>query len=165
MQIPYRKPGKYALEKPDPQISQARFDELTKKLDKLKNVTRPPAIAEVKRLAMTGYFSENYAYQIAKGRLRGINNRIITIEAELNRAQIIRPKNKDIIEIGHTVTVNYDGVEKTYQILGSAETDPASGHISHNSPLGQALLDHKIGDIIIFKAGGTEKQITILNIE
>jgi transcription elongation factor GreA len=134
-------------------------------LDKLKNVSRPPAIAEVKRLAMMGDFSENYAYQIAKGRLRGINNRILAIEAELNRAEIIKPKNTNFVQIGHTVTLETCGKQRIYQILGSAETDPASGKISHNSPLGNALIGHYVGEKVLVHQGDHSKEYTILKID
>jgi len=55
----------------------AKHRELCDKLDRLKNVSQPHAIKEVKRLALDGDFSENHAYSMAKGRLRSINQRII----------------------------------------------------------------------------------------
>ena len=91
-------------------------------------------------------FSENAGYQMAKSRLRGINRRIDEIEDLLKRAEIIAPqKDASQVELGHLVTLEINGREKKFRLLGSAETDPQNGIISHNSPLGAALLGKKIG--------------------
>ena len=152
MRVPIRKSEKYTYLKTDPCITQAKFDELTKKLDRLIKVNRPRESAEVQRLAMMGDFSENVGYQVAKGRLRGINQRILDITDLLKKAEIIRPdKNDNSVQIGNWVTLEQSGREKTYQILGSEETNPTAGIISHNSPLGAALLGKRVGDAFEIK--------------
>lgn len=159
-----RKPKKPSQAATDPLITEAKFAELKKKLEKLQH-TRPHAAAEVARLAELGDFSENVEYQLAKGRLRGINNAILKTENELNRAVIITPKKQtDTIQIGHTVTIETDGKEKTYQILGSSETNPGKGIISYNSPMGEALLGHCVGDVVAVKIASTERMYTIRKI-
>jgi transcription elongation factor GreA len=149
MRVPIRKSEKYTNLKTDPYITQAKFDELKKKVARLINVSRPREAEEVKRLALMGDFSENVGYQIAKGRLRGINQRILDIENLLKNAEIIQAgQDSDTVEIGHLVTLEVNGKEKIYQILGSEETNPTAGVISRNSPLGSALIGRKIGDLI-----------------
>ncbi|MDD4333332.1 MAG: GreA/GreB family elongation factor [Patescibacteria group bacterium] len=149
MLVPIRKPGKYTHAKPDPYITEEKFIELKNKLEKLKNFSRPRAAEEVKHLALDGDFSENHAYQMAKGRLRGINQHILDIEDHLKRAIIIKPQiNTDKVRLGCQVTVETNGKIKTYLILGSSETDPNTGVISHNSPLGSTLLNKKVGDTV-----------------
>lgn len=149
MRVPIRKSEKYTTLKTDPYITQAKFDELTIKVARLINVKRPQEAEEVKRLALMGDFSENVGYQIAKGRLRGINQRIIDIENLLKSAEIIhQDKNSKDAQIGNFVTLERDGKLKTYQILGSEETNPTAGVISQNSPLGSALIGKCLGDII-----------------
>ncbi len=151
MQIPYRKPGKYMTQKPDHSLTQAKFNELQKKLDKLY-ATRPQAAKEVARLAELGDFSENVEYQLAKGRLRRINQNILELEFTLKNAEIITPtKNNKIVNLGHTVMLEINNKIKHYQILGSAETNPNKNIISQNSPLGSALLGKKVGDEIEIK--------------
>lgn len=146
MRTPIRKMGKYTYLKTDPCITQDKFDELTKKLNHLVNFKRPKEAEEVKRLALMGDFSENAGYQIAKGRLRGINQRIIDIENLLKSAEIIQPDlNNDIIQLGNSVILSRNGQEKEYLILGSEETNPGAGVISHHSPLGAALIGRKVG--------------------
>lgn len=166
MQTPYRKPSKFSYIKPDPQITEAKFNELKTKLDKLKNKTRFKAMEEVRIHAENGDFSENAAYQIAKGRLRGINQKILDLENHLKVAIIIKPnKNKDTVQLGSRVTVTYDNKQRTYEILGSAETDPVRGIISHNSPIGAALLRHHVGDEVKINLASKDVTYKILKIE
>jgi transcription elongation factor GreA len=166
MQTPQRKLGKYAHLKPDPHLTEAKYLDLKYKLERLKKHSQPKAIDEVKRLAEMGDFSENAAYQIAKGRLRGINQGIIDIENHLKRAIIIKTSaNKETVQLGHFVTVLINGKEKTYQLLGSSETNPSLGVISHNSPLGSALLGSRLGEIIKVKMLNGIKDYKIIKIE
>jgi len=155
MQVPKRKGGKYTYIKPDPNLTQEKFDALKKEKENIIKNVRPPLIAEVKTLAELGDFSENAAYQIAKGRLRGLNQRILDIEDQIKNVQIINPsQNTDTISLGHRVTIETNNKQQTFQILGSAETNPGKGIISHNSLLGKALMGRKIGDEIILNLAG-----------
>jgi transcription elongation factor GreA len=145
MQQPIRKADKYLRGKPDPKMTQAKFDKLAADLARMKKM-QPPLAAEVKRLAAMGDFSENAAYQIAKGSLRGLNQRMLDIEDQLINAEIIQPnQNRTAVGLGSFVTVETSGRTKKFQILGSTETDPARGIISASSPIGSALLGKKIG--------------------
>lgn len=164
MQIPYRKPGKYANESLDPLLTQEKFDELTKQLERLIK-SRKTVAKEVARLAEFGDFSENVEYQLAKGRLRGINNRILVLEHQLNQAQIISPEKANTVQIGNTVTIHDGDKQKTYQILGSTEADPTKGIISYTSPIGSALLGKKLGDTATIELPGKTMDYTIVNIE
>jgi len=149
MQTPIRKYDKIPRQKSDPHITEDKFNELIAKKDRLIKISRPKEAAEVQRMALMGDFSENAGYQLAKSRLRGINNKVTEIEDLLARAEIISsPHNKEEVELGSVVVLEKKGLQKEYRILGSAETNPDKGIISHNSPLGQALLGKKIGEII-----------------
>jgi len=164
MQLPKRKPGKYANTPLDPFLTQKKFDELTAKLHTLKNHSRYKAAAEVSRLAELGDFSENVEYQLAKRKLRGINSAILKIAYQVDHAQIISPKKGTNIQIGNTVTVTIDKKEKIYQILGRSEIDLQKGIISHTSPIGAALMGHRIGDTIEVVLPNKIVSYTILNI-
>ena len=164
MQVPYRKPGKYSLLPKDPVMTKAKLFELQKKLEKLKSI-QPAAAKEVTRLAELGDFSENVEYQLAKGRLRGINQGILDLEKQINSADIITaPKQNKRIEVGHTIVVEVNGKEKQFQILGSSESKPEFGIISQNSPIGSALLGHEVGDSIEILVGNKKIQYTIVKI-
>lgn len=164
MQLPYRKPTKFSHITLDPLISQEKFDELTKKQAKLKE-DRKKVAKDVARLAEFGDFSENVEYQLAKGRLRKINEQLLITEAHLNHATIVKKKNTGVVEIGSTVTVTTDDKEKTFHILGSSETNPIKGIISYTSPIGSALIGHTIGETIEIFIAGKPRTYTITHIQ
>ena len=164
MQTPYRKLGKYALQANDPYLSQDKVLELQQELDKLLK-KRPQAASEVSRLAELGDFSENVEYQLAKGRLRGINGAITKIQAQLNSAIVINQKGgSSFVTLGSKILVKVDGKEKQYEILGSSESKPEKGIISHNSPIAQLFLDKEVGDKVILKLKDREVEYEILEI-
>jgi len=162
MQLPYRKPGKYTNVPNDPLMTGHKLAELKTDLERIKK-QRPKAAAEVARLAELGDFSENVEYQQAKGKLRGINSRITTLEFQINHAEIIEPSDSGVVEIGSTVTVDIEGTKKTYTILGSSETDPARQVISYTSPLGELLMGKTVGDTVAL-ATAPERSIRIVSI-
>ncbi|HTW96240.1 MAG TPA: GreA/GreB family elongation factor [Candidatus Methylomirabilis sp.] len=165
MRQPIRKADKYLRGKPDPRMTEAKFKELEADLARMKKV-RPPLAAEVKRLAAMGDFSENAAYQIAKGRLRGLNQHILDVEDQLAHAEIIQPnKNKTQVGLGSLVTVAAGNQTKTFQILGSAETNPAAGIISSSSPLGTALLGRKTGETFALRLANKTLEYKIIKID
>ena len=165
MRTPTRKLGTYSHLKPDQNITAEKYNKLKTEYNKLKKYVRPPAIKEVKRLALMGDFSENTAYQIAKGRLRGINQRLIDIENLLKRSEIINPdKNRNIVQLGSQVKVEIDKQIKKFTILGSTETDPSTGIISHNSPIGKALMNKKVDNEFIIKIKNKDLKCKILKI-
>jgi len=156
MQLPKRKPGKYTNVSFDPFVTQKKYDTWERTVTRLKE-ERGPAAMEVSRLAELGDFSENVEYQLAKRKLRRINNRITRIELQLGHAQIIESGDGNHVVIGSTVLVDASGKERTYQILGSSETNPGRGVISHLSPIGQGLLGKKVGEevSVMLPAGET----------
>ncbi len=158
MQTPHRRLGTYSHLPPDYHITAEKYKRLESEHRKLLEYVRPPAIEEVKRLALMGDFSENAAYQIAKGRLRGINRRLLEIENMLKRSIIIcETASTGRIRIGSKVRVLISGREREYSILGSSETDPLRGIISHNSPIGQSLIGKSAGDTFSYQT--QEKRI------
>ncbi|MDD5527602.1 MAG: GreA/GreB family elongation factor [Patescibacteria group bacterium] len=165
MRVPIRKPDKYLKGRPDPKMTEAKYRVLSADLERMKRV-RPPLAAEVKRLALMGDFSENAAYQIAKGRLRGLNQAMLDVADQLARAEIIEPnKNKTVAGLGSFVTIKSAGGKKTFQILGSTETNPSAGIISSSSPLGTALLGRRTGETIAVKLTNKTVEYKIISIE
>jgi transcription elongation factor GreA len=166
MRVPIRKADKYLRAKSDGHMTEAKFLELSAELEKLTKRVRPRLSEEVKKYASDGDFSENAAYQIAKGRLRGINSRIDELGELLKKAEIIRPqKGASTIELGSTVTVEIGGKEKQFQILGGTESNPSSGVISKDSPLGSELLGRRIGEKLNIKLKDRSVEYKIIKIE
>ncbi len=165
MQVPYRKPGKFTHLPSDPLMTEAKFADFERKLEQLKK-NRPHAAEEVARLAQLGDFSENAEYQLAKGRLRGINNNILKIESQINRAEIIPNREPTgTVQVGNRVTVEYLGQQKTFQILGSTEADPERGIISYQSPIGAMLIGCRVGEKIAVTSLRGEIEYTVISIQ
>lgn len=165
MRVPIRKGDPRLDKKIDPAMTEAKYHELQKKLDFWKRVKRPEEAEEVKRLALMGDFSENVGYQVAKGRLRGLNQRILDLENLLGKAEIIKPQNNGTVQLGNWVTIERDGKIKTYQILGTTETNPTSGTISYSSPIGAALMNKSVGETIKIELTDKEVFYKIIKIE
>jgi len=127
--------------------------QLEDKRDRLARAM-PALIAETQRTAAYGDRSDNAEYKQAKGALRHANIQVMTVMEQLNRAVLI-PEGKNVsgvVQLGSTVTVESEsGKKKTFQILGSHETNPGAGRISNQSPLGAALIGKKIGEIVKIK--------------
>jgi transcription elongation factor GreA len=137
---------------------------LTARLERLKQ-SLPAVIEEAARTAAYGDRSDNAEYKEAKGILRRTHGQIFNIEDQLRRAVAI-PSGTDAagtIRLGSTVKLSVGAGVKTFRIVGPSETDPPRGRISHQSPLGAALLGHGAGDVVIFKtpSGGTQKYTII----
>ena len=149
MRTPIRRSDKIPKNGLDYKITIEKYEKLKKTLDWLKKEKRLKEAEELKILSTTGDYSENAGYQLAKANLRRTNNRINKIEDIIRRADIIEiNKNSDFIKIGTTVELEIEKEIRTYQILGSLETDPSRGRISYNSPLGVKLIGRKIGESI-----------------
>ncbi len=165
MRVPTRKSDLRPPAIIDPVMTIEKFEELKKKLEFMKKVKHPREAEEVKRLALMGDFSENAGYQLAKGRLRGLNQRILDLGKLLTRAEIIETAKDGVIRLGSLVTIERGKTIKKYRILGTAETNPQAGIISHNSPIGSALLNKRVGDKIKISLQGKEAEYLILKIE
>ena len=128
---------------------------------------REELAARLRSAIQMGDLSENADYHKAKEDQGFLEGRIQELEYILNNAIIIEKNNrKDIVSIGSHVTIQEeDFPEETYHLVGPAEADPAKGMISHESPIGQALLDHKVGDTVEAETPGGVIMFKILKIE
>ena len=140
-------------------------EDLQKELEKLVNVKRPALAKRLKHAIEQGDLSENADYQTAKEEQAFLEGRIQEIEAMLRNVELIHNDGpSDPVTLGSQVTVIEDGLgePETFRIVGTAETNPLSGKVSHKSPMGQALLDRQVGDKVTVEApgGGIVFQIT-----
>ena len=128
--------------------------ELEEELAHLRNTKRQEVAKRLHEAMEDGELIENAEYEAAKNEQAFVEGRILEIEHMLATAQVIkRRRSGDHVRIGSTVEVKEDGSKKeTYTIVGAAEADPSQGLISNESPLGQALLDKKKGDVIQVEA-------------
>jgi len=141
---------------------------LEEELHELKVVRRKDVAGKIKEARGQGDLSENAEYDAAKEEQAEIEARIAIIEKMLRNAEVIDEEDLDgdTVRIGSTVKVlDMEYNEKMeYLIVGSTEADPVGGRISNESPLGEALLTRKLGDIVTVDAPQGQIKFEILGI-
>ena len=143
------------------------MDNLKKELDDLINVRRPENVQAIKEARALGDLSENAEYDAARNEQAVIEARIKQLEKMLENVSIISDVSTDSVSIGNTVTIKYvdDEEEDEYKIVGSQEADPFESRISNESPIAQALFDHKVGDIVTVESPNGSYQVEITAIQ
>ncbi|MDP3988561.1 MAG: transcription elongation factor GreA [Candidatus Levybacteria bacterium] len=123
--------------------------QLKKELDELTKVKRPDVLSRVSQARNLGDLSENAEYVAAREELSFIDGRIDELEELLKQASLIHgSKNhgNGAIKLGSKVTLHINGKKEVFMVVGEWEADPAEKKISHESPLGKALLGKKVGE-------------------
>ena len=135
----------------------------------LKELTGPRREELSQRLRSAiqmGDLSENADYHKAKEDQGFLEGRIQEIEAVLRTAVIVEKTHSDVVTVGSTVTVQEDNFSpETYYLVGAKEADPRNSKISNESPIGKALMDHKVGDVVEAETPGGKLKFTILKLE
>ena len=149
-------------------LTQEGFNELKEELDYLINVKRPENIQAIKEARALGDLSENADYDAAKNDQAEIEGRIKKIEKMLENSEIIEKANSDTVSLGSTVSIRYvddDDETDEYKIVGSQEADPFMSKISNESPIAQAIMNKKVGDIVKVESPNGEYEIEIIDIK
>lgn len=133
-------------------LTQEGKAKLESELATLINEKRPEIAEQIRQAKEAGDISENAAFEDAKHQQGMIEGRIQELEYMLKHAQMIDEgahAAADGVQLGCKITVlGADGEEERYFLVGSAEAQPGAGRISNESPLGKALLGHRIGDSV-----------------
>lgn len=141
---------------------------LQDELKELKYDERPKLVDTIAWAAANGDRSENADYIYGKRRLREIDKRIEFILKRLDLAEVIDPATIKSTKIlfGATVTVlDEDENKKTYKIFGVDEVDLDKLQISWRSPIGSALLNKSVGDVVTVTTPKGERELEVLKIE
>lgn len=140
---------------------------LQEELDYLVSVRRPEVSRLIAEAKADGDVSENAGYDEAKNMQAFVEGRIMTLKSLLSSAVLINENgSKERVELGTTVTIRdreYGGLE-TYTIVGSTEVDPRNGRISLRSPIGRALMGHRVGESVEVTTPGGPVQFEIIQI-
>lgn len=150
-------------------MTPAGFAHLKAELDYLNMKERPMLVATVAWAAGNGDRSENGDYIYGKKRLREIDRRIRFLVKRLDSAVVVDPmtrrEKEDCVYFGATVDiVNENGEKKTVTIVGVDEFDPPRGYISWVSPMAQALLRARAGDVVLLKTPAGDEEIEIADV-
>ena len=137
-------------------------------LDDLVNVRRPALAERLRAAIQQGDLSENADYKAAKEEQGFLEGRIQELEYLLANAVIIEENvaERDTVDLGAKVTVLVDEDDpETYLLVGAKEASPRDGRISNESPIGSALLGHKVGDVVEAETPGGVVRIKIVQID
>ncbi len=143
-------------------------EKLRQELAELKGPRREDLARRLRQAIQQGDLSENADYIATKEEQGFVEGRIQEIEHMLRHAVIIEENRgrRDKVDLGSKVTIQEDGSEpETYFMVGPSEANPREGRISHESPIGQALLGKKVGEKAIASVPSGEIHFTIIRIE
>lgn len=147
------------------QLTKDGHADLVKEFSELQNSKRPAAVTRVQTAREFGDLSENAEYHAAREELNFIDGRIEELEEILSRATVVAtPKTNGVVGIGCKVTVSVDGQTHVFHVVGEWEANPAEKKISHDSPLGKALIGKRVGEKVEVDAPAGKIAYTIKKI-
>lgn len=141
------------------------LEKLRDELQQLKTVKRREIAQRIQEAKELGDLSENAEYVEAKNEQAFVEGRVAELEATVKNAVIIQDvKNAEQVRVGSKVTLKTDGKQLTYTIVGSNESDPKNGRISNESPLGQAFIGKRVGEVVDISVPMGTRTFTVVSI-
>jgi transcription elongation factor GreA len=129
-------------------------------------VQRPEVIKRIATAREHGDLKENAEYHAAREEQGFLEGRIKSIEAKLKIAVVVAPTERGArVGLGARVRVEVDGTESVIQVVSSAEASSREGRISSSSPVGAALMNRSVGDVVTIRTPGGEIRYTVIEIE
>lgn len=142
--------------------------ELKKEFEELSKVKRPDILSRVSQARSMGDLSENAEYVAARDELSFIDGRIDELEELLKQAVLITESgsksSNHVVKLGSKVTLNIKGKKEDFMVVGEWEADPKEKKISHESPLGKALIGKKVGEKVEVEAPAGKILYTIVSV-
>jgi transcription elongation factor GreA len=130
-------------------LTPAKYKELEAELERLTTVERSAIAERIRQARSLGDLSENFDYHDAKRQQGFLEGKIINLKNTLDRARIVDYiSGGDVVALGSQVKVHDEEYDEdiVYTIVGVMEADAALDRISNTSPVGHALLGHKVGE-------------------
>ena len=142
------------------------YHEIEEEIEELKK-QRPAKIEQLKAARALGDLSENTEYSTAKRELRHLESRIRYLNKQQQYAEIVKPNDSQTVDLGTTVTLQFEDDDETvdYIIVGKQEADLKKQKVSFDSPLGQAVLHHKVGETVTVQAPQSTYGVKILAVK
>jgi transcription elongation factor GreA len=143
-------------------------DQLQEELHELRTVRRPDVASRIHQATEGGGTVDNAEYEEVKNEQAFVEGRIRDLEQILTNAVVAErsPDYEDQVQFGSAVTVKTrDGRNRHYRLVGSAEARPLDGNISNESPVGQALLDRRVGDVVDVETPSGVQTLTIVAVD
>jgi transcription elongation factor GreA len=149
-------------------LTKEGYQKLQDELDFLRTAKRQEVANRLHEAMEGGELIENAEYEAAKNEQAFVEGRIQELEILLASAKIIEEngrKKSDVVQIGSKVTIKEGNYEaETFTIVGAAEANPREGKISNESPIGKAILTHKVGDTVKVETPGGTYNVKVLKI-
>ena len=155
------------MEKKGIYITTEGIEKIRSELEVLIKTDRLELAQRLHNAVSMGDLSENADYIKAKEDQAFLEGRIQELEHVLREAIIIEAQvQNEVVQIGSVVKFSYGGSDpETYQIAGVTEANPREGKISHESPIGKALVGKRVGETAFVQTPGGESEIQILEIQ
>lgn len=148
-------------------LTREGYQKLQDELDYLRTTKRDEIAARLREAADGEDLIENAEYEAAKNEQAFVEGRIKDLEILLATAKIIEePASPGMVQVGSKVIIQEVGShsKEEYEIVGAAEANPMGGHISNESPLGRALLNHKAGETVQVDAPEGKYEVKIIEV-
>lgn len=152
------------IDKPVP-LTREGLERLRRELEQLRTVRRSEVAERIKHAKEFGDLSENSEYEDAKNEQGMVEGRILTLERMVRNAVIIEEQHNGVVQMGSRVRLRGDEGEEEFTIVGPAEVDVTAGRISLESPVGRALLGHRVGEAVEVITPGGRRTVTILQVD
>ena len=134
-------------------LTQKGLDDLKKEHEEMVKNKRPEVVLRLASAREMGDLSENAEYTAAREELAFIDGRIEELEMILKSVVVIEDHHGDnMISLGSEVTLKLNGKKELFKLVGEWEADPQQKKISHESPLGKALMGKAVGDEVEVEA-------------
>ncbi|HEX5838257.1 MAG TPA: transcription elongation factor GreA [Anaerolineales bacterium] len=147
-------------------LTQEGEKRLRAELAELTGPRREELSQRLRSAIQMGDLSENADYHKAKEDQAFLEGRIQEIEAVLRMAVVVEKASTDAVTVGNKVTVQEESSDpEVFHLVGAKEADPRNGKISNESPIGSALMNHKVGDVVEAETPGGKIKFKILKIE
>ncbi|MBX3011602.1 MAG: GreA/GreB family elongation factor [Caldilineaceae bacterium] len=128
-------------------VTHEGYAQLVAQRELLRTVKRPTLLRDMQEVSSDADWRENSQLILLLNELALADAEIHRLEEMIEQSEIVEPQNNDaIVDIGETVVLQGDDMVETYTIVSPAEAAPDAGRISYESPVGHALLKHKVGD-------------------
>lgn len=150
-------------------LTKEGLEELKKEHAELTKGKRPQVLTRLSQARDMGDLSENAEYTAARDELSFIDGRIDELEELLKEVQVItddsKVSTKTTVQLGSTVMLHHHDKKEEFTLVGEWEADPAAKKISHESPLGKALIGKEEGEKIEVSAPAGKVVYTIVTVQ
>lgn len=152
---------------PPSYLTRQGYEKLQDELEFLRTIKRQEVARRLHEAMEGGELIEDAEYEAAKNEQAFVEGRIQELEILLANARIVEETGKrEIVQVGAKVTIQEEELEpEIFTVVGPAEANPRLGRISHESPLGRALMDHRAGDKVKVDAPDGPFYVQLLKVE